>query len=1506
MYKVAFFSALLPKLANDPVNYYHHPPGRRTAAAAPPPPPPTEPQSMVLTHLNPGGLLRNAVHVAATAAELHTDVMAVAETHLTEAISTSASLIDFGVHSWLGAGRPTPLDRRPHASGGVGVGTMTSRFRVKEPQLARTPLGGVAVQVVDKAGQLEPLVVIEAYFPPEGSAYVCNREPLLVWLLNTYDTLAKRHKYIVIATDLNARLGRAGRRHTEDSNATGTAFSKNVYAALRARELSPVHGRTAENVAGFTSRPVTCLDGSGTTEVDYIFARTDALWITPIMPRPWGPAPFGASHRAVSARITLPPKAEHAAPKPKAPPAVRMPLVSDHLAQHRLAADIERGLRSLPAGQRTVSKVNAVLNAATEAHKLPTSRPRRVYTMRRYKNMLLPSWLVDQLQLRREALHHASKAHDRAAAVADVHAVFKGAARAARQVARRRAGIEAAGIERLRGKSQHAMQKELERLLPPDPLAQGRGGCCLDLDSTAKLHAERCREARPTAPPGINDPRARAHVPVAVELPGATGLAAPIQPNEVYWAVFPPRWGAPPSRCDSQTGAVHCTMCDDEQRRWLHGVTTPGAHPPPVTPVVHTSRAHVDIPAETMRFSHPPEGDVERYRASVSSVVAEALSEVMATGKVPDSFAEHVTALLLKNLKSGNIDVYEYDNYRGITVSTYLDKVLDAIITRRLTHWQHRNGIIQHAQVGFMAGKSAEQHVSTLWEVCNARRQCGQETYVLFLDLKKAYDVIHHDTLFELLLHMGVPNALVNLLRAWAKVRTTRLVINGEMSDPIPIQVGVPQGAISSPILFNLFIESLSRYLNSMPAYAGVDLFGTVFRHLLYADDLAAMTASAQQLQVVSDAINEWCTTWGMRANIGRGKTEVMRIAVDPSVKCADDATLPAVVWHGEADEPQIPWVDHYRYLGFALNSALDTYGFSVAQLVTLNSAHERFFRYNIMRPFMSVTLQRQMLLTNVLSTTSYLRGVLPLHAPPPDPTTGKVRADPTAKIDTFIRRAARGILRLPPKAPSLLIYAHLGLAYVAAITAQGRERLIHHAQLSRRSLYSDMLAALALHNKRHRTILNTARDRRAKEERQGSAPCAPANVDHVNSEARRYGIAVGLGIGRRSVRDIAPQPFIARPRPRSRHAVFDALCGLPTSPADAIPADHGLLPISALGAGMRGSLICLANLASNMSTVIVANACGAAAMHMYPWTNRNSDDATAPDEAFTASEEDDEEDGNTAPDVDRYHDRPCPVCLEGNDDPVHAFFECPAAQLQVVRARLELELPVVWGAILEAANRPDAAHGGVAAAAAAGVQLGGLDMSSAESRAILYRLLCGFPFPARVVNRNTAPAAHALAVVFDSLTNPTASLRRMARTVVRWAVGHTRLTAAARLSALRDVGAVKWVRTPRAEGSGTCTQAGAMVTHTTHPPRAFTRWRGHHHDACRMCQGSAGTLIPCARCDVVRHAPYGCKHALSTAPGPGEEWMCGDCVLDAQPLAAMLGLPGPTPVDSSAASSIP
>ena len=145
------------------------------------------------------------------------------------------------------------------------------------------------------------------------------------------------------------------------------------------------------------------------------------------------------------------------------------------------------------------------------------------------------------------------------------------------------------------------------------------------------------------------------------------------------------------------------------------------------------------------------------------------------------------------------------------------------------------------------------------------------------------------------------------------------------------------------------------------------------------------------------------------------------------------------------------------------------------------------------------------------------------------------------------------------------------------------------------------MLAALAGHNKRQRTVLNTAHRARRTEQRRGVAPCAPDSVDRVNLEARRYGVAVGLCHWRREMRDIKGQSFTDRPRPRPRDAVYDALSGLPTAPPDAISADRGLLPISALGAGMRGSLLCIADLPASVSDTIVANALGSAAMHAYP-----------------------------------------------------------------------------------------------------------------------------------------------------------------------------------------------------------------------------------------------------------------------------------------------------------------
>ena len=61
MFKVAFISALLPMLADGHDEHHHrapsHPSTPSSTATAAPPTPPAEPQTLIFTHLNPGGLL---------------------------------------------------------------------------------------------------------------------------------------------------------------------------------------------------------------------------------------------------------------------------------------------------------------------------------------------------------------------------------------------------------------------------------------------------------------------------------------------------------------------------------------------------------------------------------------------------------------------------------------------------------------------------------------------------------------------------------------------------------------------------------------------------------------------------------------------------------------------------------------------------------------------------------------------------------------------------------------------------------------------------------------------------------------------------------------------------------------------------------------------------------------------------------------------------------------------------------------------------------------------------------------------------------------------------------------------------------------------------------------------------------------------------------------------------------------------------------------------------------
>ena len=91
----------------------------------------------------------------------------------------------------------------------------------------------------------------------------------------------------------------------------------------------------------------------------------------------------------------------------------------------------------------------------------------------------------------------------------------------------------------------------------------------------------------------------------------------------------------------------------------------------------------------------------------------------------------------------------------------------------------------------------------------------------MFIDYKRAFDLIDHGLLLEKLKACGVRDNELELLRSYLSGRTQYVDINGCHSSPRTVSAGVPQGSILGPILFLLFINDLP----SAAQHSTVDIY---------------------------------------------------------------------------------------------------------------------------------------------------------------------------------------------------------------------------------------------------------------------------------------------------------------------------------------------------------------------------------------------------------------------------------------------------------------------------------------------------------------------------------------------------------------------------------------------------------------------------------------------------------------------------------------------------------
>ena len=134
--------------------------------------------------------------------------------------------------------------------------------------------------------------------------------------------------------------------------------------------------------------------------------------------------------------------------------------------------------------------------------------------------------------------------------------------------------------------------------------------------------------------------------------------------------------------------------------------------------------------------------------------------------------------------------------------------------------------LIVSTQSGFRPHHSTESILIKMTDDWLEVMDQGLNAGAIFLDLRKAFDVVNHDLLVAKLQMYGCSSSALLWFKSYLSDRRQCVNIAGTLSDTEVLSSGAPQGSMLGPVFFLLFINDLSlTWKNRKGLFADDDTF---------------------------------------------------------------------------------------------------------------------------------------------------------------------------------------------------------------------------------------------------------------------------------------------------------------------------------------------------------------------------------------------------------------------------------------------------------------------------------------------------------------------------------------------------------------------------------------------------------------------------------------------------------------------------------------------------------